>query len=63
MEYIVLSDIECALVINKQEFKVYHKPTCKNDHIHFYSHHNNNTKRGIIIGFISELYVFDPQNV
>ena len=37
--------------INKQEFKVYHKPTCKNDLIHFYSHHNNNTKRGIILGF------------
>ena len=37
--------------INKLEFKVYRKPTCKNDHIHFYSHHNNNTKRGIIIGF------------
>ena len=36
--------------INKLEFKVYCKPTCKNDYIHFYSHHNN-TKRGIIIGF------------
>ena len=35
----------------KFEFKVYSKPTCKNDHIHFYSHHNINTKRGIIIGF------------
>ena len=37
--------------INELEFKVYRKPTCKNDHIHFYSHHNNNTKRGIITGF------------
>ena len=37
--------------INKLEFKVYRKPTCKKDHIHFYSHHNNDTKRGIIIGF------------
>ena len=37
--------------INKLEFKVNRKPTCKNDHIHFYSHHNNSTKRGIIIGF------------
>ena len=37
--------------INKLEFKVYRKPTCKNDHIHFYSHHNNNSKRGIIIVF------------
>ena len=37
--------------IYKLEFKVYRKTTCKNDHIYFYSHHNNNTKRGIIIGF------------
>ena len=44
-------DILLIRNINKQEFKVYHKPTCENDHIHFYSHHNNNTKRGIIIGF------------
>ena len=36
---------------NKLVFKVYRKPTCKNDDIHFYSHHNNNTKSGIIIGF------------
>ena len=27
------------------------KPTGKNDHLHFYSHTNNNTKRGIIISF------------
>ena len=44
-------DILLIRNINKLEFQVYHKPTCKNDHIHFYSHHNNNTKRGIIIGF------------
>ena len=37
--------------INKLEFKVYHKPTSNNDHIHFYSHHNNNTKRGVVIDF------------
>ena len=37
--------------INKLEFKVYCKPTCKNDHIYFYSHHHNNTKKGIIVGF------------
>ena len=37
--------------INKLEFKVYHKSNCKNDHIHFYSHHNNNINRFIIIGF------------
>ena len=44
-------DILLIRNINKLEFKVYRKTTCKNDHIHFYSHHNNNTKRGIIIGF------------
>ena len=44
-------DILLMRNINKLEFKVYRKPTCKNDQIHFYSHHNNNTKRGIIIGF------------
>ena len=44
-------DIWVIRNINKLEFKVYRKPTCKNDHYHFYSHHNKNTKRGIIIGF------------
>ena len=44
-------DIILIRNINKQEFKVYHKPTCKNDLIHFYSHHHHNTKRSIIIGF------------
>ena len=43
-------DILLIRNINKLEFKAYHKPTCTNDHIHFFSHHNNNTKRGIIIG-------------
>ena len=44
-------DILLIRNINKLKFKVYCKPTCKNGHIHFYLHHNNNTKRGIIIGF------------
>ena len=44
-------DILLIRNINKLEFKVYRKPTCKNNHIHFYSHYNNNTKKGIIIGF------------
>ena len=43
-------DILLIRNIKKLEFKGYRKPTCKNDHIHFYSHHNN-TKRDIIIGF------------
>ena len=41
-------DILLIRNINKLEFKVYRKPTFKNDHIHFYSHYN---KRGVIIGF------------
>ena len=43
-----------TLIINNNnilEFKVYHKNTNKNDYIHFYSHHNNKIKSGIIIGF------------
>ena len=44
-------DILLIRNINKLEFKVYRKPTWKNDHIHFYSHYNNSTKRDIIIGF------------
>ena len=39
-------DILLIRNINKLKYKVYHKPTFKNDHIQFYSHHNNNTKRG-----------------
>ena len=53
-------DILLIRNINKLEFKVYRKPTSKNDHIHFYSHLNNNTKRGIIMVFTSELYVLAP---
>ena len=44
-------DILLIRNINKLQFKVYHKPTFQNDHIHFYSHRNNNSKRVIIIGF------------
>ena len=36
---------------NKLSFKVYRKPTNKNDMIHFYSHHNTKVKRGVLIGF------------
>ena len=56
-------DILLIRNINKLEFNVYRKPTCKNDHIHFYSHHNNNIKRGIIIGFYLKLYAFVPRNI
>ena len=47
---------------DKLEFRVYHKSTCKNDHIHFYSYNNTNTKRGIIIGFyIKILHICFPK--
>ena len=35
-------------ILKKIEFR---KSTCKNDHIHFSSHHSNNIKRVVIIGF------------
>ena len=44
-------DIILIRNVNKLKFKVYRKSTCKNDHIRFYSHHNNNTKRGVIVRF------------
>ena len=33
------------------KFKVYRKPTNKNDLVHYFSHHDQNIKRGILIGF------------
>ena len=36
---------------DKLEFEVCRKLISKNDHIHFYSHYNTNTKRRVIIGF------------
>ena len=44
-------DILLIRNINKLEFKVYRKSTCKNNLVHFYSYHNNTTKRGIITEF------------
>ena len=42
--------------------KVYHKPTNKNDYIHFYSHHNNKIKTGLIIGFyVRALRICSPE--
>ena len=48
---LTFQDILLIRNTNKLEFKVYRKHTCKNDHKNVYSHHKNNTKRGIIIGF------------
>ena len=41
-------------------FKVYRKPINENDYIHFYSHHNNKIKTGLIIGFY--LRMCSPQH-
>ena len=55
-------DILLVRNINKLEFKVYRKPTRKNDNIHFYLHHNNNTKRDIIIGFyLRALHIYSSK--
>ena len=48
-------DILLIRNINKLAFKVCRKTICKSDQIHFYSHHNNNSKRGIIIAFFLNL--------
>ena len=47
---------------NSLAFKVYHKPTNKNNYIHFYSHYNNKIKTGFIIGFyLRALRICSPQ--
>ena len=47
---------------NSLTFKVYCKPTNRNDYIHFYSHHNNKIKTGLIIGFyLRTLRICNPQ--
>ena len=43
-------------------FSVYRKPTCKNDLIHFFSHHHNKIKSGVVIGsFLRALRICSPQ--
>ena len=48
-----LGFLDVLLIRNcdKLEFKVYRKPTSKNDLKHSYSHHKTNSKRAIIIDF------------
>ena len=49
---------------NNLTFKVYCKPTNKNDYIHFYSHDNNKIKIGLIIGFyLRALGIRSPQHI
>ena len=47
---------------NSLTFKIYCKPTNKNDYIHFYSHHNNKIKTGLVIGFYLEHSEYVAQN-
>ena len=57
-------DISLIKNNNALEFKVHHKPTAKNDHIHYYSHHDTHTKRGIIIGFhLRALRICTPKHL
>ena len=53
------------LIIKSQNsftFKVDCKPTNRNDYIHFYSHHYNKIKTGLIIGFyLRALRIYRPQ--
>ncbi|XP_069947723.1 uncharacterized protein [Cherax quadricarinatus] len=41
---------------NRLSFKVYRKPTYKNDLLHFFSHHNTRIKRRVVIGFFLRAY-------
>ena len=49
----LLPFLDILLINNnkKLEFKVYHKINNKNDYIHFYSNHSDETKSGILISF------------
>ena len=55
------------LIIKSQNVltcKVYRKPTNKTDYIHFYSHHNNKIKVGLIIGFyLQAVRICNPQHL
>lgn len=47
---------------NDLKFKVYRKPTNKDDLINFYSHHNIKIKRGVLIGFfLRALRICSPE--
>ena len=47
---------------NNSTFKVYCKPTNKNNYVHFYSHHHNKIKTCLIIGFyLKALRICSPQ--
>ena len=56
------SDILLIKSQNNLTFEVYCKLPNKKDYIHFYSHHNNKIKTGLIIGFyLHVLKICSPQ--
>ena len=59
---ILFLDILIIKSHNSLTFKVYRKPTNKNDYIYFYFHHNNKIKTGLINGFyLRALRICSPQ--
>ena len=44
-------DTEIVRTGNQVKFKVYRKPTNREDYVHFFSVHTDKVKRGIVIGF------------
>ena len=44
-------DTEIVRTGNQVKFKVYRKPTNREDYVHFFSGHTDKVKRGIVIGF------------
>ena len=57
-------DINLHRTENSLERSVYRKTTNKYDHLHYYSHHNNKIKSGIIIGFyLRALRICTPQHL
>ena len=44
-------DTEIVRSGNQVKFKVYRKPTNREDYVHFYSGHSERVKRGVVLGF------------
>ena len=44
-------DTEIVRCGNQVKFKVYRKPTNREDYVHFYSGHSDRVKRGVVLGF------------
>ena len=54
----MLNFLDTTIIIEDESvrFRVYRKPTNKEDYIHFYSSHSMRTKSGIVIGFFLRAY-------